>query len=181
MRILSNGFAIRNTGYQFAGQEFVAVPVASVTFSGLGGTRNGIDILWNHASSGLRRLDLEINGDPAPAGSAMIREQMEAVLATREDRVDPGFAVADLVAVASGTVYRGCVYVQIDDNDPVEMTYVLTEGYAKDSFLILGDRERFSHRMGRWAAAIEEITSMSLVVASGQSSIGVDSNIKVFV
>jgi hypothetical protein len=181
MRILSGGEAIRNGTYSFGGQHLVDVPVASVTFSGLAGPRQGLDILWNHASSGIRRLDLEINGASAPAGSRMVREQMEALLATREDRVDPGFAVADLVAVASGTVYRGCVYVQIDGDEPVESTHVMTEGYAKDSFLILADRERFSHRMGRWVAQHADITSMSLVVASGQSSIGVDSNIKVFV
>jgi hypothetical protein len=162
--------------YNFAGQVDVEVAVSSVTFTDLGTGLElvGVDMLWVCPSTGARRLDMQINGKGPPAGSRMSRDQFDLSLGTREDRLDPGLTVADLIAGIDNTVYRGAVYIQ-SGSAHNEGVLFEGEGYAQDASVVRLDRERFSRRMGRWASVESEINSVSLAVAGGTNNIGVGS------
>lgn len=181
MNINVNGRAIRRDQYGLSSDVLVAgSAVASITFSGLDDVdRLALDVDWLHASTGVERLDLEINGDPAPGGSTMIRNQFEASAGLREDRTDPGFTIADLVGGAAGTSWEGVLYLLTDLSEG-DKAVAEVDGHADDSVTILGDRERFVSRRGRWNAIVGEITSISLVVASSNSEIEVGSQVMLF-
>lgn len=182
MNILTNGGTIRKSEYGNPGETTVAGDaVASITFSGLDQERVALDMRWLHSSTGIQRLDLELNGSPAPAGSKMVRSQFETLIGLREDQLDPGFSIADLVAaVATGTFWEGVVHI-LADSTLEEVTYAVGEGYAVDANLVLADRERFSSRQGRWNdSTMGAVTSLSAVVASGASRIAIGSRFKIF-
>jgi len=184
MNVTFDGNAVRRGDYGLQGDVLVAgAPVASITFSGLDNIipipRIAMQIRWNHESTGAQRLDLEINGDAAPAGSKMIRNQYETTLGTREDRLDPGFTAADLIAVAAGTQWEGMIYF-LGDPSGRDKAVAEADGYARDAAILLADRERFLFRQGRWNAIVTSLSSTSLVVASGSSVIAVGSQILLF-
>jgi hypothetical protein len=171
VKVNTNGAAIRKGQYQPAGEAVISTPVASVTFSGLGSEQVAIDYDWRHSGTGIERLDLEINGAAAPAGSRVVRDQQEATLGIREDRAEPGFSIADLVSVVANASARGAAYL-LAEQDYVQPIFMVTEGYSLDSAILAGDRERFNSRVGIWNnAAQQSVTSITVMIASGRARI----------
>ena len=182
MNILTNGKSMRKGTYQLQQETTVTgAAVASITYSGMDDEQPALDMRWLHASTGVQRLDLQLNGNAAPGGSKMVREQFETTTAVREDRLDPGFTIADLVAaIAGGTMWEGIICI-LADSTLEEVTYASGEGYANDAILTLGDRIRFSKRNGRWNDdSMGSVSSLTAVVGSGQSMIGIGSHFKLF-
>ena len=154
---------------------YVAVPVASITFSEVDPVlRSALSLLWNHSGTGAERIDLQLNGSAAGTSARMTRAEWETEVGTRGDRTEPGFSIADLTAVAAGTRAEIAIYL-LADNTLTQNAVCEVDSYSEDANLVLADRIRLGSRKGRWSESLESITSVSLLVASGRSRIGLDS------
>lgn len=160
--------------------DTVALSSVSLPVGG-GDILYGISFYWLNALSSNKVLEMRINGLAVPAGCFSAGTQFERTQSVRTNLNAPRLVVCNIQAAGAGTFAVGSCYIHADTTNQPYGYLFESEWMARDSVLVVGDRERLCSDQGIWPRnGITQVDSITIQSVDGSNCIGVGSDFRFF-